>query len=452
MRRVVAASGVALALACGVDPSPGATTGDGGPGGASRDAYVDDTVAIDPGPHASFRVVVSTWSGLRPASGFAVRAEAADGTVVEATTSDAGLSPPELDGMAGPWDLTVARAGCTAVSILGIDGPLAGDVGVSCRDSEPIPPAHLLDVGVEGVTDYSNGWRFCPGAYLDTSGAHVVFHEGAPPLDLWVVQSEGNVHGSRPLSFARSGPIVLGDTTLAVTLRMPATPPAARHAVVRVQLPSAGLLTAERVASSEYYESAWRGGDDVELGGLGCAVGSALWTPPDASGEGAWTFDTLDVEGTQPTSASIPIGVNDPTAVVGGELTVHTVADGDRVVVAPVSEVPEVADGVDVPRLHATGADFDHVAFYGGPIGLEIHGAWLGYTFGAGPVDRPLPSLPSTVSLPQLVTTYPAASPVTSASFRFGTCGLRMHEGMPWQPGATRDLRLCGTSSAVLSR
>jgi hypothetical protein len=454
LRSCLLSTAALMALtACGTPASTvdAAITVDAGLDAAiTVDAGLDAAITVDAGPRASFRVLRRSLAGMVPALEFAVRAESASGVVLDRVTGQDGRVDPALDGIEGAWDLTIARAGCTAVSILGITGALTGDVLVGCPASPELSPAHTILTTVDGVTDYTLGWNFCPGAYLDTAGPHVIFREGQGPLEIWAIQTDSNARGAHLLNFGRSAPITLGSSDLAATIPMHSPAAAVLHATVRVQLPSTGLLLPEHVRDAVAYERLWRGGDDdLALSGS-CSVGEALWTPPDASGVGSWAFETFDVEGTAPTTASIPISINDASATIGGELAVHTFTDGDTVVVATVTELPEVLDDPSGPRLRGSADGFDHLAFYAGVIGIEIHGSWIGYTFDGAAIDRALPSLPSAVSLADLAVPVYGPAP-TSATLRVSTCGLRMHAGAPWQPGALRDLRACGTSSATFS-
>lgn len=407
-----------------------------GGGGASDAADVD-------APHAAFRVVVRERFALAPAAGFSFRADAADGQVIEGTLDAHGWAPPSVDALTGRWDLTVARQHYPAVSILGIDGPLHGDVLVPLSEAVEATPTHMLTVSLDGSADLGQpGTVICPSGYVDTSGAHIVFSEGASSLDVWAIQRTGNLPGDALVNLAHSGPISLGTQDVSVALHMPSPPVRVVRSTVRVQFPSTGLLTPDLVTAGSGYERFWRGGDDEQL----CAAANASWTAPDATGVGTWTIDTFDVEGTQPTTLVVPAGSGSGSGV-GAIVQIHTVVDGALVTVAPVTHTPTMIDDGGWPRLQSSGSEVDYLQLVAGTGVLNVHARWDAYTFDGSSTDHRLPSLPTGITVGDLVHGYGFGAVTTLVA---QVCGLRLASGPPpWAPGASYDLRVCDSTTSV---
>jgi hypothetical protein len=409
--------------------------------GCSGGRPTPDASDVD-APHASFRVVVQERFGLLPGAGFSFRAESADGQVVEGTTDAQGWAAPSLDALSGRWDLTVARQHYPAVSILGIDGPLHGDVLIRRSEATDGAPTHQMTVRVDGIPDLSQpGIELCPLAFLDTGGAHIVFSEGTVGLDVWAIQRTGNLPGDALVNFAGSGPIALATNDVSVTLRLPTPPARIVRSTVRVQFPSTGLLAPAFVPVDPGFERFWRGGDEEQH----CAAANASWTPPDSSGVGTWTIDSFDVDGTQPTTLAVLAGLG---TGLGASIQIHTVTDGALVTIAPVTSTPELVDDGGWPRVRSSASEVDYLQLSAGADALNVHARWDAYTFDGSPTDHRLPSLPTGMTVGDLVEGYGFGGVTTLVANT--VCGLRLASGPPpWAPGASHDLRVCDSTTSV---
>jgi hypothetical protein len=403
------------------------------------DASTVDAAEVDT-PHASFRVVIRERFALVPAEGFSFRAETADGQVIEGTIDAHGWAPPSLDAFVGRWDLTVARTHYPAVSILGIDGPLHGDVLVPFSPAGMGIPTHVLTVSVDGAAQIGQpGVFLCPSGPAGGAGEQLYFSEGATSIELWAIQRTGNVPGDALVNFVRSGPIALGANDFSYTLHMP--PPSARvlRSTVRVQFPSTGLLTPDLVIDG--YGRFWRGGDDEQL----CTAANASWAAPDATGIGRWTIDTFDVDGVAPTTLAMEAGTGVPG--FSAAMQIHTAVDGALVTIAPVTRSPLIVDDGGWPRLQSNGSEIDHLQMITVMIENHVHTRWDAYTFDATTVDHRLPSLPTGMRPGDLVEDYGFGLVTTLMA---ELCGLRVTSGPPpWAPGSSYDLRVCDSSRSV---
>ena len=209
---------------------------------------------LDPSaPGLVVRVSVDDATTQRAAAGFCVRAERSDGTAFEALTDASGTATVPIDPAAGPWDVTAARFGYEAVSILNVDGPIAGalftqlvgsGIGGNVLDywgvDEGTTP-HTLAVnppsGQASLQDWSVFDQNVPlSLYSASNGGGYVFMEffeaspGAPPFQLTAF--------SPSVGFFTLPSLPRADQDMTVTLDQPPAPvPAKIVTDVDIEMP-----------------------------------------------------------------------------------------------------------------------------------------------------------------------------------------------------------------------
>lgn len=419
-------------------------------------ASVPFDVADGGTPGWQVRVLVGPRFPLTPGAGFAVRAENAAGQVFERTAGADGVVPLGVAREDGPWDLTVARAGCRAVSILGVAGDFDGDVYSECAAAPPPPreTAHTLFVRVEGFPDLSTDLDVClPGSTSsgtpDRIRVDFADRPGTSPGDVWVVRFESGARDARPRNIARLAVPSLHGRNTTVTVSLPTPPVPVVRSRVAVQFPTEGLLTGESAERSSGYGPVYR---QVRFYGeaTSCHVGAGLWTPPDASGRGTFAFETFGPP-FEPDSAGILLGFNGGNVAVQGGVRVRRVTDGDVVQVPPVWVLRAEADPPANVRFRVDAPDYGIASFQAVPTGPNIHGEWVGYMAHGATLDgRRLPQLPTTVSLRDL--TFGMAQ---DNHFAVRACIATTRPGArpPWTPaGLDADVSLCAATTAALSR
>ncbi|HSQ64667.1 MAG TPA: hypothetical protein VLM85_15695 [Polyangiaceae bacterium] len=208
---------------------------------------------LDPSaPGLVVRVSVDAATTQRSAAGFCVRAERSDGTAFEALTDASGTATVPIDPAAGPWDVTAARFGYEAVSILNVDGPIAGalftqlvgsGIGGNVLDSWGVDDgtkAHTLAVNLPSgggpIRDWSVFDQNVPLTLYSASNGEYVFMEffetspSAPPFQLTAF--------SPSVGFFALPSLPRADQDMTVTLDQPSAPvPAKIVTDVDVEMP-----------------------------------------------------------------------------------------------------------------------------------------------------------------------------------------------------------------------
>ena len=119
-----------LAMACSSDPA--VTPTDAGPDAKPKDGGSDATPPPDISGTTAFDITVvsNTWGVPdndtdpgTPQAGVEVRLENEAGGFLEATTDSSGKATIKADATKGPFDVTVAKTGVGAASVLGVKAP-----------------------------------------------------------------------------------------------------------------------------------------------------------------------------------------------------------------------------------------------------------------------------------------------------------------------------------------
>ncbi|MDB4931003.1 MAG: hypothetical protein JWM10_3487 [Myxococcaceae bacterium] len=424
-----------------------------GDGGAS--IFIDATGAVELGWR--IRVLLGPPRALTPGAGFAVRAENAAGQVFERTTGADGVVALGVAQADGPWDVTVARAGCLAVSILGLTGDFDGNVHSECGPPEPLPRehAHTLFIGVAGFPELAlaNAPTLCLPGFLqgDTPDRVRVDFEhrpGVPPGELWAVQFETMARGARPLNIARFPAPPLPDRDVTATIALPDPPVPVVRSRVTVEFPTEGLLTARSAGQTGGSASVYRlvpFNGDLHT----CPVGRALWTAPDAAGHGTLTIDAFAAP-FAPEAASVAFD-DAPDAAVSGGVQVRDLTDGAVVRLAPVRALRVNAASPAGVSFSVDAPGYSSASFRAFVTAPNIHGAWVGYAAPGASLDgRRLPHLPTGISRSDL--TYGFGQ---SDVFAATVCVASRRPGSraPWAPASDDpDVTVCSTPSAPLPR
>ncbi len=200
--------------------------------------------SIDPSvPGLVVRVSANVGTTPRSTAGFCVRAERSDGTAFEALTDASGTATVPIDPSAGPWDVTAARLGYEAVSILNVDGPIAGTLftepvgsglggnvydywGVDAAAQQPHQLVVQLPNGQTRLADWDVFDQNVPLSLYNTSSGDYEFIEffearqGAPAFQLTAFSPTVGVFTLAPL--ARE------DQDITVALDQPSAPTPAK--------------------------------------------------------------------------------------------------------------------------------------------------------------------------------------------------------------------------------
>lgn len=253
-----------------------AVTADASPERAGSDAPDAGDAPRDDGSGAAtvafeVRVVEGGARPHRPVAAAWVRAESAAGDVVEALTDATGTARPRLAPGAGPWDITAAKEGMTAVSVLGVTGPLGDPIRLE-RFGAPPPAGYVGRSAACAFRNLPAGSR----AHVAGEGLGFQPHDARPSVT-W-----GSWPGASPLrafyvEYARAGADALVPEHPSRAWRGPelsredfrceadfsaATPPFDAHLRLEVE-PTPGLGAVRQSVRNDQGVAALRGDDDA---------------------------------------------------------------------------------------------------------------------------------------------------------------------------------------------
>lgn len=198
-------------------------------------------------PMLTVRVELGPFAPPTPGTDCRGRAVNGRGDVVDAVSDAAGVLRFAADPAAGPWDITVARVGYTALSIVGVVGAVDAPVYLAARGD----PARD-DLSMHFVAGMVTGQRPTSrvqvvGDWLDVSGASPSYRArfrafaGAPPLQVIALELDG---AGQLLGAAASTPTPRTAADVSLDIALPAAPAVVQRATTRVALPTTGVVTA----------------------------------------------------------------------------------------------------------------------------------------------------------------------------------------------------------------
>jgi hypothetical protein len=411
---------VVLSLVLGCASTIAGTGGDAGDGG---DAAMEAAV-----PPTNLDLTVLLWPRTPgvPGAGGQGRAQAEDGTFVEADTGADGHLRMNLDPTKR-YDVTVAVRAYQVVSLVGVRVPFQSTVRLMPQDTGLRPldaMVHTRAVSYTGRASESNRVDVEGGfSHLMqvTTGSELVVEDwsGAPPLSLAAIEFDGE-RGTRPVN-ARWFPSVPRGLNTPFVVDFPSPPTPAQTGASVLEFPAVGLVTGAmtwRAVRTFVIQRKY-----TATGDRPAFVGTMLLEPPtvrtaarmivtsfDGPLRPQWVIATLRAD-------------NAPGDTRMRDVTVATRPPfaGLAVAIPPVQELAARydssmpgdprPDGVRAVRLDADTAGWHRAAFVAGTSPL-----WEGFAVDGAPWrDRALPALPSR---------YPAAA-IFGGTPPVRTCLLR---------------------------
>jgi FG-GAP-like repeat len=390
---------VALPGACGSTRSTPAN-GSGSSGGGAADGGASTSNAGGEESAAALidlgiEVVRSSRArGWVAAKGARALAQGIQGST-EAVTDERGRARLLVEPGSGPWDVTVALENHSAVSILNLDGPLAGRVHLWARGNavEADVVERALAVTVLGRSSASSllamrGQGLLSSASGDSNAlvsSRFLDYEGATPLRLLVTEETAETDWL-PLNAAwlvapRTG------TDLTAEIRLPASR-RVRTTKMVLETPQEGAVIGRGMKAERHEAHRWQ--DDYSF-----RVGASWLDPePDAEGRFDWHVAAFE-DDMAPSYATIELA--------------HDVEHEMLLARAPVSEGAVVSIH-PAQALDATGSDVNALSLtWLAPghshIGASLQGDGSWYVYGAAS-DQTLthawPRLPDGFSLADL--------------------------------------------------
>lgn len=413
---------------------------DGGAPSGVGGALTDDAgggAAGAPLVNLSLDVVRRPWSGVwEPAVGAHVRIEGRQSSV-EVESDEAGHVLAQVDSESGPWDVTVALAGYSVISVLGVTESLSGPIHLS-GNSLPAPDPDEP----RQISGTITGRRW-PGSLLNLFGPgfsardekigsysmHIDPRRTPSPLRFLASEWDSYDEDAAPLNAVWVDVPETGDEGVDVVL--PSPPHEVAHSKLTVELPSTGPVVGANLVPS-------LPSVDLKEGNYRYKVGRSQLEPAPDDDQLAFSIDafTGDV-------APNAVNVSLESAPDHGSLQ-QLLADIDpateKSVSVPAAEalessgetLDELTIGWSAPAYSHAGASI--VAWEGG-------GSWYTYTFsGSESALRAWPHLPDGVTRDEVG--------LGTDDFRVNVFAVTQ-QGVPWDWYGQRDQRALVVSTRL---
>lgn len=405
-------------------------------------AVVEDAQVIANPLVVELRVALGPFVPEAPAQGFSVLARGAGDQRIEQQTDAEGRVRFSLDRAAAPWDITVARAGYLAVSILDVREPVDSvvythltvdrreaqrprEVTARFRNADESSVASLFSRSlVNSEFGHSPDWSIEQRDDARTSTMAQRF---------WAIEwrSDGSGFPLRPLRAvqledvpsARPGPLSFDVDFNSATI-------AAAESVVQVELPSTGLVTRDSVRRGGPSRVQFAHVDEEGARYPSFPVGTASADyVRSASGP---TITVAHLRGAlTPVTASVTYASADDSSF---ELQLWpTVSGGSSSLRVPsVTSIQATGATVADARFEARAEGYQPGFAVLGPDGQSV--VWAGFSQGQRAIERrALPATPAGFSLRDHVRADTARLIATLAH-------RTNDSAAPWEPGAQRTL------------
>lgn len=349
------------------------------------------------------RVITGPLDPPSLGEGFEVVLSDAAGDLAQVTTDPMGFANLPITRPAGPFEVTVARVGFTAVSVLQIPGPTELEVYV--RPTNLSRPSGVTTRRISGsVTGRASpenslvlqGYAGSQAGRFDRYDTAFEDWPGAPPMEPLVIEYDGAM---RMVNAARAS-VPRAPMDLSVDLALPSPPARVESINLGVEFPFVGLVTPMTFDAVQVQ-------DVLRLvpssaGPRAIHYGVSDLQRPDSLGVARWHLDSLGEPllpslywaswrhaAPQPILASV--GLRPPFR---GLRPAMGVVEALQVDATPTG-----------PTITAHFTRYDHAGFEVRSSNTNDNGQWIGFTFGATQLTRmPLPSLPRGVSLRSIFT------------------------------------------------
>jgi hypothetical protein len=256
MRRTYLLALPLLVLACSSDPQP--ATSDAGPDGSKpKDGGADTGSPVDISGTTSLDVTVvsNAWGTPQddndvgtPQSGVAVRVENGQGGYLEGTTDSSGKASIKVDLAKGPFDVTVAKAGVGAASVL--DVKAAADLTKKIWLPKPLAKQSFSIAGaINGKKDPANlvmidaPWfetAFVKANTATYSARHLYVTDDPTDVTLAAIEVDANKNAVNAVlmpGVKRTQGAMTADVTF------PSTPATVTTSNLKINVPSTGAVT-----------------------------------------------------------------------------------------------------------------------------------------------------------------------------------------------------------------
>ncbi len=397
-----------LALACSSDPANPST--DAGPDGSKpKDGGADTAPPVDISGTTSLDVTVvsNAWGNPQddtdvgtPQSGVAVRVENGAGGYLEGTTDAQGKASIKVDLAKGPFDVTVAKAGVGAASVL--DVKAAADLTRKIWLPKPLAKTSYSIAGaINGKKDPANvvmidaPWfetAFVKANTATYSARHLYVADDPTDVTLAAIEVDANKNAVNAVMMPgvkRSQGAMTADVTF------PSVAVAPTVANLKINVPSTGIITGADITTvGQTGFPTYSNSVVLKTAGKSAVyVGLGLVTKPVAN-VANFKLQTFG-GGLAPELAYADMNNGQGLFL---RAYFHTLTDGTQQTIPPVQKLE--AGGASLAdatiTFDQTGYDYALGSIYDGDA---QESPWVLYFTGATLTGHKVPHLPSTVDL-----------------------------------------------------
>ncbi|MFO0559432.1 MAG: hypothetical protein U0269_15555 [Polyangiales bacterium] len=412
---------------------------------ASSDAEISDVFQDESHPSLDVTLTVALGPFVPESAGegWSVLAQSSTGSRVEASTNSEGRATLSLDARQAPWDLTVARVGYLAVSIMDVREGFSSTVYtqrmIARRESQR---PRAINATFRNAADTSVV-SLVSRSLINSELAHEPdwtleqmddVRVGIGPQRFWAIEwrSDGSGFPLRPLRAVRldevpadrPGPLNF-DVDLSTATVMPA------ESTVQVELPSTGIVTRESVRLGAPTRVQFAFVDEVGARYASYSVGSVSAEYVRSANGPTITIAHLAGE-LSPVTGSVTYPSADGAQSFELQLWPTGTGGASTLRVPPVERVSASGSTLSEARFEAAASGYHPGFAVLGGDGQSV--GWVGFSQGGRAIARrALPALPTGFSL--------AAHLLTDNARLIATLTHRaVNDAAPWEPGATRTL------------
>ncbi|MBK8694203.1 MAG: hypothetical protein IPN17_18440 [Deltaproteobacteria bacterium] len=416
-----------LALA-GCDAQPSAFDRDGGAlfdGGsgtpdvlAPGDAPRPDVIAPGDASRPAGRIrVVTGPAPVRPLRGVTIRAVGGDAMPVEAVTDEAGEAAMDLPTRGGPWTLTAARRGFSAVSIVGLteapDGVIRLDAPIDFGEGGGV----RLEGTITGAARDAFVWFDALNTDLSMplspgqTSFQTLYYLEFPELPLAVTALElVDGHATR---IARSQALVRdGSPRDGVTVTLPAAPSGFRTVTVPIATPAPSSIAGVGLRGDPT-PRVWQLDTQYQRSTVSVGVARLAVTPSAIEAN----FEVVDGE-LAPNLGAVRFEADAVTT----NLFVHRFDGAERLSVPNVTALDASGDSLGALTVQASADGADAFGLFLSPS-IDAAPRWRCF-FLPGALPARLPDLPAGVTLADIG--------LGARSVNVATIAFWMHAGRVW--------------------
>ena len=189
-------------------------------------------------------LAVQVVHGPRPVAalmGVHVRAVGASDVAVEAVTGSDGVAHVLVPRTGGPWDVTAAREGYGAISVLGLRGPPTGPLRLDPLAADSVSGPFPVSGVIRGRASTEDTVQV-DGFLFETTtgrGGFLSNFYGRPGLPLALTAIEADAAGNL-VNAVRTAPVARPSGVLALDVQLPATPPPVLRSTLTIEFPASG--------------------------------------------------------------------------------------------------------------------------------------------------------------------------------------------------------------------